>query len=125
MLKLQIFSLLWSLNQWFLYADFPEMYTKNKHNFGQLNADKLFMNENGMYFSQFQFVYSGILDTMKPCQDVLSVSFPIKRHTGEYELVRGYRAQHSHHRKPCKGGLLWALGGDGIKLKLTLLLKLI
>lgn len=48
--------------------------------------------------------YSGILDTMKPCQDVLSVSFPIKRNSGEYELIRGYRAQHSHHRTPCKGG---------------------
>ena len=41
---------------------------------------------------------------MKPCQDVLSVVFPIVRDNGDYELVKGYRAQHSHHRNPCKGG---------------------
>ena len=46
----------------------------------------------------------GILDVMKPCADVLSVVFPIKLDNGEFELIEGYRAQHSHHRTPCKGG---------------------
>ena len=43
---------------------------------------------------------------MKPCADVLSVVFPVKRDNGAFELIQGYRAQHSHHRTPCKGGLL-------------------
>ena len=42
---------------------------------------------------------------MKPCADVLSIMFPVKRDNGEFEIIQGYRAQHSHHRTPCKGGL--------------------
>lgn len=46
----------------------------------------------------------GILRIIKPCNHVLSVSFPIKKDSGEWEVIEGYRAQHSQHRTPCKGG---------------------
>lgn len=48
----------------------------------------------------------GLLGIIQPCHHVLEVSFPLKRDNGDYEMIVGYRAQHSHHRLPCKGGNL-------------------
>lgn len=47
---------------------------------------------------------AGLLKIMQPCHHILEVCFPLKRDSGEYEMVTGYRAQHSHHRLPTKGG---------------------
>ena len=46
----------------------------------------------------------GILKIMEPCHHVLEVAFPVKRDDGTYEMIHGYRAQHSSHRTPTKGG---------------------
>lgn len=46
----------------------------------------------------------GILKIMEPCHHVLEVAFPVKRDNGTYEMIHGYRAQHSLHRTPTKGG---------------------
>ncbi|KAH1005687.1 hypothetical protein HUJ04_006622 [Dendroctonus ponderosae] len=45
----------------------------------------------------------GILTHMEHCDHIIEVAFPIKRDNGEYEVIKGYRAQHSTHRLPCKG----------------------
>ncbi|CAG2182310.1 unnamed protein product, partial [Oppiella nova] len=47
----------------------------------------------------------GYLTIIGPCHSVLEVSYPIKRDNGEYVMINGWRAQHSHHRTPCKGGI--------------------
>lgn len=46
----------------------------------------------------------GILDMVKPCNHVIAMTFPIKRDDGSWEIISGWRAQHSQHRTPCKGG---------------------
>ncbi|GBP49885.1 Glutamate dehydrogenase, mitochondrial [Eumeta japonica] len=49
---------------------------------------------------------SGILKLMQPCDHILELQFPLRRDSGEYEMIVGYRAQHSTHRTPTKGGAI-------------------
>lgn len=46
----------------------------------------------------------GILMLMQGCDHIIEVTFPVRRDNGDYEMITGYRAQHSTHRTPCKGG---------------------
>ena len=47
----------------------------------------------------------GYLSILGPCHAVLEVAFPLKRDNGDYIMINGWRAQHSHHRLPTKGGM--------------------
>lgn len=46
----------------------------------------------------------GYLNIIGPCHAVIEVCFPLKRDNGSWVMINGWRAQHSHHRMPCKGG---------------------
>lgn len=46
----------------------------------------------------------GILALMQPCDHIIEIAFPLRRDNGDYEIIKCYRAQHSTHRTPTKGG---------------------
>jgi glutamate dehydrogenase (NAD(P)+) len=49
----------------------------------------------------------GLLDQIKACNSVYAFQFPVRTRRG-YEVISGWRAQHSHHRLPVKGGIRFA-----------------
>jgi len=51
----------------------------------------------------------GILKNMESCDHILEINFPLKRDSGVYEIITGYRAQHSTHRTPTKGGIRFSM----------------
>ena len=50
----------------------------------------------------------GLLEQIKECNSVFRMSFPLKRDDGTIEVMHGWRAQHSVHRLPTKGGIRFA-----------------
>jgi glutamate dehydrogenase (NAD(P)+) len=50
----------------------------------------------------------GLLNQIKQCNSVYHVSFPLQRDDGSVEVLEGWRAQHSNHKLPSKGGIRFA-----------------
>lgn len=50
----------------------------------------------------------GLLRQIKACNTVLHVSFPLERDDGTVEVIHGWRAAHSNHKLPVKGGIRFA-----------------
>lgn len=50
----------------------------------------------------------GLLDQIQACNSVLHVRFPLERDDGSIQVVQGWRAHHSAHRLPVKGGIRYA-----------------
>jgi glutamate dehydrogenase (NAD(P)+) len=54
----------------------------------------------------------GLLAAIKACNSVYRMQFPLKRDDGSIEVINGWRAQHSTHRLPTKGGIRFAANVD-------------
>lgn len=54
----------------------------------------------------------GLLRQIKACNSVYRIEFPIRRDDGSVEVIRGYRAEHSQHKLPTKGGIRYAMNVD-------------
>ena len=50
----------------------------------------------------------GLLSQIKEINNVIHFTFPIKRDSGEIEVLHAWRAEHSHHMLPTKGGIRYA-----------------
>lgn len=75
------------------------------HRACQIAEDKLVEDMKGkMSIEDKRKKVRGILMGMQPCDHIIEIAFPVRRDTGDYEMITGYRAQHSTHRTPCKGG---------------------
>lgn len=49
-----------------------------------------------------------LLQQIRACNCVYRVSFPLKRDDGSIEVIEGWRAEHSQHKLPTKGGIRYA-----------------
>ncbi|MBI2896920.1 MAG: Glu/Leu/Phe/Val dehydrogenase [Deltaproteobacteria bacterium] len=50
----------------------------------------------------------GLLGQIRRCNGVYRITFPFKRDDGSIEIVQAWRAEHSHHKLPTKGGIRYA-----------------
>lgn len=54
----------------------------------------------------------GLVDQVTSCNGVFKLKFPVRRDDGSVAVIEAYRAQHSHHRTPTKGGVRYSLAVD-------------
>ena len=59
----------------------------------------------------------GLLVQVKTCNNVYQMSFPVENDDGEIEVIQAFRAQHSHHRLPTKGGVRYSTMVDAEEVK--------
>ena len=50
-----------------------------------------------------------LLNLIKNCNSVYHLTFPLRRDNGSIEVIHAWRAEHSHHKLPTKGGIRYSL----------------
>lgn len=70
-----------------------------------------FFKEVNDYFDKaasFTKLDSGLLKCIKMCNSSYHMTLPLKRDDGSIETFQAWRAEHSHHRLPTKGGIRYS-----------------
>lgn len=57
-------------------------------------------------FSEFQ---PGLLEQIKICNNIYHITFPLRKDDGSIEVIHAWRAEHSHHMQPVKGGIRFSM----------------
>lgn len=57
---------------------------------------------------QYLHLPMGLADEIIACNSIIKVQFPVKMNDGKYHTFTGWRAVHSDHRLPVKGGIRYA-----------------
>ena len=50
-----------------------------------------------------------LLEQIKVCNSVYHMAFPIEKDDGSIEVIHAWRAEHSQHKLPTKGGIRYGL----------------
>ncbi|MSR75326.1 MAG: Glu/Leu/Phe/Val dehydrogenase [Planctomycetes bacterium] len=53
----------------------------------------------------------GLLDQIKCCNNIYTFTFPVRTRNG-VRMMEGWRAEHSHHKRPLKGGIRYSMHVD-------------
>lgn len=70
-----------------------------------------FFDQVNRYFDQaarYTDIPVGLLNQIKICNSVYQMSFPLQRDDGSIQVINAWRAEHSHHKLPTKGGIRYA-----------------
>jgi len=50
----------------------------------------------------------GLLEQIRVCNSIYKFRFPVRREGGGFEVIEAWRAEHSHHKLPVKGGIRYS-----------------
>jgi glutamate dehydrogenase (NAD(P)+) len=67
------------------------------------------VNRNFDHAASFLDYPQGLLQQIKVCNSVYHFRFPVRREDGDYEVVDAWRAEHSYHKMPVKGGIRYSM----------------
>ena len=66
------------------------------------------VNKNFDRAAKYTRFPTGLLNQIKACNSVYHMTFPLERDNGDVETIHAWRAEHSHHRSPTKGGIRYS-----------------
>lgn len=58
--------------------------------------------------AQYLKIHPALLNQIKACNNVYYFQFPVRFGGDKYEIFEGWRAEHSQHKKPVKGGIRYS-----------------
>jgi glutamate dehydrogenase (NAD(P)+) len=72
---------------------------------------KNFFDQVTEYFNEaarFTNLPKGLLEQIRVCNSVYRFDFPLRRNTGDIEVIHAWRVEHSQHKMPVKGGIRYS-----------------
>ncbi len=84
------------------------------------NQNYSFFNDVGSFVdkaAKFTKHPAGLIEQIKQCNSVYHVSFPLRLKRGKFQVIEGYRVQHSNHKSPVKGGIRYSPGVNEDEVK--------
>lgn len=67
--------------------------------------------------AKYMDLHPGLLEQIKQCNSIYKFNFPLKNDDGTYQVITGFRIQHSHHKLPVKGGIRYSTHVDEEEVK--------